>query len=489
MNQGAGLRRFKREGTPIAACLKAPAELASPTPSPDTTLLSPRLLFLVALAPLLALAGEGSASPAVNPAPDPAEPLLREAAMHSPVMLEQELYMAQADAFRFRGWRQYMPYISANYQAGYFNLLGAADPNAREGEGKFGGSFSISAYHPIYQWGAIEAEKSFAFARENRARESAVIAWRKLVEDIRAKFLKAVVDKSRITLMERRLEVARVRMERAEKEFKLGRIVEAERSARLLELRTQELELSRSKIALTGLLAQLRSLSGAEKYGVEDLPADLPDVEWDDATLESRLGDYEKIGVEDAPETREAKYAGEALSNQRIMTEARDLPSFNLGVNVSQTPVERQGGFGMQTYLFAGLMGSWNIFDRDTTKENVRSLKIAERLVDTKLTFGRSERKTALHSAIEQLKAARQARDLRRDIVKLRESFVASVKQRVDLGLAQSEELSAAEDALLAARNELINDRATILGAYHAFMAGVLLSPTDQLYTAPTNDR
>ncbi len=452
-------------------------------------MISPRLLCLFAFAPLLALAGESQASAAAPLAPDPAEPLIREAALHSPVMLEQELYMSQADAFRFRGWRQYMPYITANYQAGYFNLLGAADPNAKEGQGKFGGSYSISAYHPLYQWGAIEAEKKFAFARENKSRAGAVIAWRKLVGEIRSKFLKAVVDKSHLALQEIRLEVARQRMDRIEQEFKLGRIVASERSSRLLELRTRELELTRDKIALTGLIAKLRSLTGSENYGVAQLPADLPDVEWDDATLASRLQDFEKLGVEDAPETREAKYAGEALDNQRIMSEARDLPSFNLGVNVSQTPVERPGGFGMQTYLFAGLMGSWNIFDRDTTRENVRSLKIAGRLVDTKLISGRREGLTELHSALEQLKAARQARDLRRDIVKLREDFVESVKQRVGLGLTRGEELSAAEDALLASKNDLINDRATILTAYHTFMAGVLLAPTDQIYTAPSNDR
>lgn len=409
--------------------------------------------------------------------------------MHSPVMLEQELYVSQADAFRFRGWRQYMPYITANYQAGYFKQISQADPNAQKDPGQFGGSYSLAAIHPLYHWGAIEAEKKFAFARENKSRESAVIAWRKLVGDIREKFLKAVVDKAQINLLEKRLAVARLRMDRAEQEYKLGRIVEMERSAKLLELRNQELELTREKIALAGLLAKLRSLSGAEKYGVEDLPADLPDVEWDDGALTARLQDYEKMGVQDAPETREAKYAGEALANQRIMAEARELPSFNLGASVTQSPVQTPQGMGMQTYVFAGLMGSWNIFDRDTTRENVRSLRIAERLVDTKLNYGRKEGFTGLQNAIEQMKAARQARDLRRDIVKLREEALEAVKQRVGLGLAQSEDLSAAEDALLAARIALLGDRATILTAYHAFMAGVLLSPTDQLYTAPSNDR
>lgn len=456
---------------------------------PDTTLLRSRSLLLLAFAPLIAFAGEAPTSTVVIPAPDPAEPLIREAALHSPVMLEQELRVAQADAFRFRGWRQYMPYITANYQAGYFNLLTAADPNTPTGQGTFGGSYSVSAYHPIYQWGAIEAEKKSAFARENMTRDEAVIAWRSLVNDIRAKFMSAVVEKARIALLERRVEATRLRQERTDQEFKLGRIVEAQRQASLLELRNQELDLSHKKIELATLLSRLRGLTGAENFGLADLPADLPDIDWNDESLAASLNNFRKVGVDDAPENKQAKHASELYSNQRIMAESRELPSFNLGASVTQSPVERQGGFGMQTYLFAGLMGSWNIFDRQTTQENVRSLRVAERLVETRLTFGNRQRFTELENAVQQLKSARLARDLRRDIVKLRKDAVEEMKQRIKLGLSREEELSGVEDALLSSNLDLLNDRASILNAYHTFMAGIMLSPTDQLYSAPTNDR
>lgn len=434
--------------------------------------------------------GPAFARPAV-PAeiPDPAEPLLRQAALHSPVLLEQELRVAQADAFRFRGWRQYMPYISANYQGGYFNLLSAADPNAKEGEGKFGGSYSVSAYHPVYHWGAIEAEKKAAFARENMARDEAVITWRNLVNDIRSKFNKSVVEKARIALLERRAETARRKMEVTEQEFRLGRIIEAEKSARLLELRNQELELSRKKIELATLLARLRGLTGDDDFTLERVPNDLPDIEWDDSALAAHLADFRRLGVDESPENRQALHASQLYENQRIMAESRELPTFNLGTSVTQTPVERNGGFGMQTYLFVGVMGSWNIFDRQTTQENVRSLRLAQRLVEVKLNTGNRQRFTELENAAQQLKSARQARDLRRDIVKLRQYAFDTIRQRVELGLAPQEDLFAAEDALLASKLDLLSDRAEILNAYHAFMAGILLAPSDQLYSAPSNDR
>ena len=324
---------------------------------------------------MVAFAGTGAptATDFEDNAPDPAEPLLREAALHSPVLLEQELKVAQADAFRFRGWRQYMPYINANYQAGYFNLLGASAPGAQTGKGIFGGSYAINANYPVYQWGAIEAEKKFAFARENSARVGASITWRNLVKDVRSKFLEAVVDKARIALLEKRVEAARVRQERTEQEFAIGRIIAADRAAGLLELRNKELDLSRQKIALATLLSQLRGLTGAENFGVTDIPDDLPDIDWDDEKLATRLAEFEKLSVEDSPENKQAEYDAEQYKNQRIMAEARDLPSFNLGASVTQTPVQNGTNFGMQTYLFLGVTGTWNIFDRDTTQENVRA--------------------------------------------------------------------------------------------------------------------
>jgi outer membrane protein TolC len=452
-------------------------------------LLSPKSLFLFAFAPLLAFAGEVPASTVVNPAPDPAEPLIRQAAMHSPSMLEQELRIAQADAFRFRGWRQYMPYIRADYQAGFFKLLSAADPNAQKDPGQFGGSYTVSAAYPLYQWGGIEAEKKSTLARENLTRDEAVIAWRALVNDIRAKFNEAVVAKARIALLEYRIIAVRARQERTEQEFRLGRIIDAQRKAGLLEVRNHELELSNRKIELATLISRLRGLSGAENYGITDLPSDLPDIEWDDNMLAARLNDFRKIGIEESPENRQAGHAIEMYENQRVMAESRELPSFNLGASVTQSPVQTPQGMGMQTYIFAGLMGSWNIFDRQATQEGVRSIRVAQRLVETRLNFGNRQRFTELDNAAHQLKASRSARDLRREILKLREEALDAMKQRVKLGLAQKEELTAAEDAILSAKLDLTNDRSIILNAYHAFMAGILLSPTDQLYTAPTNDR
>lgn len=468
----------------LAACVGVARRLL-----PNVTAMPPRTSTRFLAAALLLLPGLAFAeTPPVDS--DPVERLLREAALHSPRMLEQELGIAQADAFRFRGWRQYMPYINANYQAGYFNMLNAADPNStEEGKGKFGGSYGISAYHPVYHWGAIEAEKKFAFAKENLARSEARVAWRALVMDIRAKFLEATVNKTRITLLEKRTEWARERLEAGEQELKLGRIVDADVTARRLELRNNELELARRKIELATQLARLRAQTGASELGVSELPEDLPDIRWDDAELASRFGDFQKNGAEDEPENRSAKYADEMYANQMIMAESREKPQFNLGASLNQTPVERNGGFGMQTYLFVGLMGSWNIFDRDTTRESVRALGVARRLVEVRLDSGRLQRTTELANALAQLRATREAIAIRRDIVKLRREAFEGAQQRRKLGLAKNDDVHAAEDAYLEARLSLLSDRSAVQNAYHAFMSGIMLSPTDSYYIAPTNDR
>lgn len=437
-----------------------------------TALLLPGALYAASLPPLA-------------PQPDPAEELIREAASRSPAMLEQELHITQADAFRFRGWRQYMPYVSANYQAGYFNLLNS--PGGADDEGKIGGSYTLSAHHPVYHWGAIDAEKKFAFARENLARTEARISWRSLVTEIRTKFLDAVVNKARVALLERRVKWSHERLEASRQELKLGRIVQAELTAVALDSRNAELELTRSKIALATQLSQLRSLTGVDNYGVENLPDDLPVITWNDSLLEQRLHDFVTQGESESPENRRAGYANEVYNNQMIMAEAREKPQFNLGGAVSQTPIESNGSFGMQTYLFVGIMGTWNIFDRDTTRENVRAINVARRLVEAKRTTGLKQRHTDLTNALVQIKASRESLSIRTDIVKLRQDAYDAIRHRHELGLGKREEVTLAEDALLEARLARLADIQVIQNAYHTFMNGILLSPSDSFYIAPAN--
>lgn len=447
------------------------------------TVIALRHSALIALAPLV------SALAADAPAPDSAEPLIREAARNSPLMLEQELRIAQVDAFRFRGWRQYMPYISANYQAGYFNMVNAADPNAREGEGKLGGSYGISAYHPVYHWGAIEAEKKYSFARENMARSDAAVSWRNLVGELRSGFLEAVVNKARVALLEKRAGWAKERLDSAKQELAMGRIVDAQLTAITLDLRHAELELTRRKIELASQLARLRSQSGATDFEIQNLPDDLPDFAWDDARLSAQLDDYIKLAEAEAPEARSARYADEAYANQMVMAESREKPQFNVGASLNQSPVQTNSGFGMQTFVFVGVMGTWNIFDRDTTRENVRALGIARKLVEAKLTTGTLRRRTELRNSLTQMKASRDALALRSDIVKLRAEAHEALRQKLTLGLAKRAEVNAAEDALLEARVARLNELSLIQNAYHTFMSGILLDPTDTLYVAPSNDR
>lgn len=455
------------------------------------------LILLAAIAPLSGIAdsppspispGIANGADADNQ-PDPAEPLLRVAALKSPVLLEQELRVAQADAFRFRGWRQYMPYINASWQAGSFTLLGSNDPAAKEGQSQFGGSFTLNANYPLYAWGAIEAEKKFTLARENLAKTNAVVAWRDLVKNIRSALLDAVVSKSTVALLEKRVEAGRRSAERTEQEFKLGKIVASERTSRMLKVRETELLLDQEKIRLAGLMTTLRGLTGDEDYSVAAIPSELAEIRWNDADLERRFAAFQKDVPDDVPEIRAAGYEREMYRQQRTMAEARDLPIFNLGASMAQTPIQTAGGFGMQTFVFAGITGSWNIFDRDTNRESVRAQIVGERLVESRMKFGGKRRSDELESLLRRLKSMRDSINLRLDLVKLRGEALELMAQRVKLGLAGPEDVNNAEIDLLDARLSLTRDRAEIQKTYHAFRSGVQLSPSDRFYTAPSNER
>jgi outer membrane protein TolC len=401
-------------------------------------------------------------------------------------VLEQELNIVKNDAFRFRGWRRHMPFLNLYTNAGYYKM---SDRDFQEIDSSLNLTYNLSARYPIYAFGAIEAEREAAFLREKLAQHSAVIEWRRLVNEIRQSFYRAVILKGDIATQEKQVALEKRRQSRSAANRDIGRLSEAEHLAREVDIRQRELTLNTVKIELANILAQLRITTGFDTLTLADIPADIASPAVDCALLERRLEAFRpRAAANDTEETRRDITYRALLDEEITQAEARALPNISLGASISQSPYQINDRFEMRTQLFGGISATWNLFDRDITNTTVRSLRTEQRLVDARMRTGKVNRLNNMTAQIAQIRAAQELLALRTQNLDAASKNLEGVSKNLDLGRTDSLALEEAETYVATVRQGILHDRVTIARAYFQFQSDIEHDPAVTLYTVPSNE-
>ncbi|MDR2863212.1 MAG: TolC family protein [Puniceicoccales bacterium] len=413
------------------------------------------------------------------------EKLYRHAAFNSPRMIEQEHYIVKSDAFRFRGWRQHMPFINAGYQAGYFKLT---DREFKEIDANMNLTYYLSFRYPIFAWGAIRAEKEAALLREKLAQGNAVIEWRRLVNTIRSLYFDAVSLKSNIALQEEQLKLEMRRQNRSDAQLDIGRIAEAERLGQQVAIKQKSFDLNALKSRLATTVATIRTTSGFETLALSDIPDTLSFPAVDSEQLARQLDAFHLLDNGETEDARQARLHKSILDEEITQVEARALPNVNLGASISQNPYQLNERFEMRTTIFFGINGTWNIFDRDITNTTVRSLKTEQRVVEARLRAGKVNRLDELKAQLMQIRTTQEILALRQEYLKAAEKRLEGIEAALSLG--QSDQL-AREDAemqVFVIRQQIFNDQLAIHRTCLQFLSSIEQDPAVTFYTVPSNE-
>jgi outer membrane protein TolC len=412
--------------------------------------------------------------------------LLRAAATHSPRMMEQELNIAQNDAFRFRGWRQHLPYVTAGSTFGYYKLLRGDN---RGNDEKLSGTYSLALRYPIFAWGAIDAEKDAARLRERAAMHGATIAWRELAASIRRDYYQAVILKNGIELQKKQIALEERRQLRTAAYTGTGQISSNEYLARSVAAREKEFLLEGQTTELEILLANLRATTGLDVLSVGDIPETVPVPDVDVAALEADLAAYNLPFNNDTAEARMASLQRQIFDEEITQANARILPNINLGASIAQSPVQTNTNrFEMQTILFAGVSAYWNLFDRDATQTTVRALKARQRLIDAQHRADKERRLVNLRTQIGQIRGAQRMLALRLEYLATARRNLESLRLRLGLNLVEPLAVEDAEMQVLILEKSIFNDRVSIARSYHQFRTGIEQDPAVSLYIVPQNE-
>jgi outer membrane protein TolC len=414
------------------------------------------------------------------------EKILLHAAARSPAMIEQEFLVARADAFRFRGWRQHMPFISGDYRFGMFTLIRGEN---RGGDTKTSGTYSLNLRYPFYAWGAIAAEKNSAFLREKAAQSGSLVAWRKFVGEVRRDYHRAVVLKGAIAHGERQLAFEKRRQGRSDALLEAGRLSDSDRLAQAVAFRQREHDLDMRRMEIASVLSKLHATTGFDVLALDDIPLSVPCPDVDCAFLERQLDAFRRSGGDDVEEARANRLFRDQLDEEITQAEARMLPNLNLGASIAQSPYQTNTNrFEMQTIAFVGVSGTWNIFDRDIAETAVRSLKAQQRALDAQLHASRLSRLGHLKNQLAGIRLAQDMVALRRRHLETAGRQLDAARREGELGRADALAIEEAEVQVSGIRQAITNDEINIADAYFQFLSGIGQDPAATLYSAPQND-
>jgi outer membrane protein TolC len=473
-----------------AGCFALPAcSSPSPRPSQGTSGGAAAAAWgTAAPAPAVAVVSPRDDAPAMGDAiGDPVlDRLLNSAAQNSPRMAEQELNIVMNDAFRFRGWRQHLPFIHASYSFGYFKLVRGDNRGNNE---TVGGTYGLGLRYPVFDWGATGAEKDAARLREAIAMRSAKIAWKQFANQIREDYFRAIILKNEIILKKLQNDLETRRVARVAAHGKAGNASANNLITQSVTLRRLNAELQTATSELDNLAASIRSITGLDSFSIEDLPETVAIPDLDPGKILARL---EAFAPEANPGTLHAEFArlqDELADAEITQARSRMLPSFNFGASIAQNPVQTNTTrFEMQTVLFAGINGYWNIFDREAVSTTVRAIKTRKRLINRKLRSENSYLSRSLASQVSHLRALLLQSEVRRNHLENARRTLSEMRQKLAFGMVEQIAVEDAEVNIAALERGMLNDQVNIARAYCQFLSGIEQDPAVSLYTPPQNE-
>jgi len=424
-----------------------------------------------------------------QPYPEPGQPLppseatlnrvLAIAATDSTTMREQAELVAANDASRYRSWVQYLPAVQAKYNLGLFDIIRGDIQGGSETA--FGGAYTVEASRPLYYWGAIDATKKLALLKEQISQTQAIIAYAKLCVDIRKAYYELIAQKAHVTLYARETESAARRVEKARQLLATGTgypVKVHQLDSVFQRLQLQEAE---AQNVYEFNVGEFRRLSGALDFDQNDVPdyVVMPRVDIDQ--MRAQFEGFRKAGFFDTAVNKVASLQQDAIDNQMIINDANQKPNFNLGVGVTQGPYQdnstRTGGIYFQTVIFAGITGTWNLFDNYQTSDNDRSLHAQRHYVDAELAGSRDQLFSQAANLLDKIEIALRAISIFKQQLATLQNDYRHEKQSLALGQSDQTDVDQIRDGILETKFDILDYQTNVVAGYYGFLTEIFCDP------------
>jgi outer membrane protein TolC len=442
------------------------------------------------------LAADASASTDADPLllplaeytrPEPGQPLpaseaqfdqlLALAATASPTMREQADTVAQVEASRFRSWVRQMPIISASYSLGGYiqaNAGGGAVNSLTPG-----GSFSVQVSRPLYHWGGFTAETALGILKEQIAQNDAVQAYAKLCLDLRSRYLNLVVQKAQATLLANEVDFAARRLDKERILLGQGQSTSAKVSDLDLESQSFALKKSEADSVFKYDLAEFCRLTGSHSFSADDVPDHIYMPVVDETALQSQYQQFQQGGFDHSPTASGAQLNQDALEQQIRINRANQRPQFNLAASASEEPYINSSGTGLKfgTIFFAGINGSWLLYDRDEALSRTNALLAQQRVAETKLQDTREQTFNDSANDLDQIDLGLRALAVLKRQLAEQQADYGRIQVLESTGQTEITAVDTARSTLLNTRFEILQRQVQVANGYYSYLSELFRDP------------
>jgi len=402
--------------------------------------------------------------------------MLSDAATQSPTMREQQYTMDMSTAARFRSWLSNLPTINATYNVGmFYDLSNSSGSSAL----KPGGATTIQANYPLFYWGGYKATKDLAQLRERIAQNGAVIAYAKLCLQLRQDYYMLIVQKAQVSLLQRQLETAQHQLEKERILLGQGRSTNGQVNKLDLDYSNHQIQMDDASNLFQQKITEFRRLSGVHDFGADKIPDVIPVHVVNTSALQTQYQDFSKKGFNDSPTARDSAMRVDAVNQEIIINNSKLKPLLDATVGLTQSPYQNSNNNGIQftNILFAGVSGTWNIFDRLETRDANLALLAKRRLFQAQSADARNEILDNANDSLSQINIGLRAIELlKKQLAQFQDDYRME-KEKAALGRTEQIELDLARDAVLNARYQILTRQAQVANGYYAFCTDLFCDP------------
>ncbi|HUR58270.1 MAG TPA: TolC family protein [Opitutaceae bacterium] len=399
--------------------------------------------------------------------------ILDRALQQSPAMIEKGLELtvleAKVDLMDAARW----PRLGGvfDYSSNQSAISGNTDTRTRD-NGLF---YRVELNQALFHWGALKKDSARARIGVAIGERNYAEAYRLLAVGLRSSYLLLITKKAALHAARDRQRVREANLTLARDRFGRGVASEGEVTSYQLNAEENALEVQRLEIEFVSLLRTLARLAGMPNLKDEDVPVDMPEVDYSPTQTAALLARLLRDGAKSSFEVQVFELQVKEADLRYQIARVRQLPKFNASaghyventtnataVSVEQRGVERQS---------VGVRAEWSIFDGFATRGAKKEAMAEKRLFERRLA-------SAVERVLEEAQKLERQLAVEAQAVKLtdRRRMLAGAAHKllsdeVKLGNRPASDLDEATANIYFANATSAGARATLLAKWSEFVS------------------
>jgi len=350
-------------------------------------------------------------------------------------------------------------------------------------------AYSMVMTQPIFHWGALKAGNDYGKLTAKIAENNYGETCRLLVLELRAAYLRMVVQKAGVKRAQFALRIAETELKQAEGQLKAGAIATAEILTPQRRVRQTQLEFERAEEDYRFSRVTVERLAGVEAIDERSIPTSVAEVPFPKDRLRALAEHF------NASETSDGNYrlkiaqlrVDQEKLNYRILDKAL-RPKFNVVTGVTQDEVSYTGSPADRARtqsLYGGLNVTWNVFDGFLTTTQRRASMLRVRQLEGDLDERQREQSESVRNQMKQIEFAARSTAMAEEMLAEYNLMVAVRQDNVTRGLSapwEMESVTIARDGVLL---QTMLARSDFLGRIADFLSSIGRDPALQTLVPP----